>query len=119
MALKVSLSSAASKNNPLVAFAFEKETAPLALPQAKNLISEAAAEGFKGKEGSAVVLRPKSGSPAKWVVLVGLGDRTKFNPEVLRRAAAAGLRKARRSDEPRTEDEDKTKVLLLSKLLQK
>ena len=99
MALKVSLASTAPKNQPLVAFAFEKDPAPIGLPQQKKLMDEAAQEGFKGKDGSTVLLHPKSGSPARWVILAGLGDRKKFTAETLRRAGAAALRKASAADQ--------------------
>ena len=80
---------------PLAAFVFEKEKAVLGFPQDKKLFDAAQSEGFNGKAGRASLLHPKSGSPARLVVLVGLGDRKKFDLEALRKGAAIAAKKIR------------------------
>lgn len=92
--MRLSVSGATLKTQPLIAFAFEKEAFPAALPQQKNLIADAANEGFKAKENSICVLHPKSGSPARTVILAGLGERKNVSNETLRRAAAAAVKRA-------------------------
>ena len=54
-----------------------------------------AAEKFQGKPGSVTHLHVAEGLGASRVVIVGLGPRKAANPEFVRRAAAAGLRRAR------------------------
>lgn len=92
--MKISLVTSIPKSQSLILFAFEKEKAPCALPKQAPLIQQAASEGFKAKECSGAILHPKSGSPAKQVILVGLGDKSKLTGEKLRRAAAAAIKKA-------------------------
>ena len=53
------------------------------------------AEKFAGKVGQVTHLHSNSRLPARRVVVVGLGKRTDTTSESLRRAAAAGLRRAR------------------------
>jgi leucyl aminopeptidase len=53
------------------------------------------AEKFQAKVGHVTHLHTNGRLPARRVVVVGLGRRTDTTPEVLRRAAAAGLRRAR------------------------
>jgi leucyl aminopeptidase len=54
-----------------------------------------AAEKFQGKVGHVTHLHSNGGLRARRVVVVGLGKRAETTPETLRRAAAAGLRRAR------------------------
>jgi len=54
-----------------------------------------AAEKFQGKAGSVTHLHSNGRLPARRVVVVGLGKRAETTPETVRRAAAAGLRRAR------------------------
>jgi len=63
------------------------------MPLQKNLLESAQAEGFKAKEHSTIVAHPRSGSPAKQVILTGLGAREKCSSEMLRRATAAAIKK--------------------------
>src|SRR5436190_1202332 len=91
--MKITVGSSIPKDQGLIVFAFEGADSPL--------IKQAATEGFKAKESSTAVLHPQDG-PAPQVILVGLGDKKKFSKpdkvpeaiETLRRAAAAGVRKA-------------------------
>jgi leucyl aminopeptidase len=53
------------------------------------------AEKFQGKAGHVTHLHTNGRMPARRVVVVGLGKRAETTPETLRRAAAAGLRRAR------------------------
>jgi leucyl aminopeptidase len=50
--------------------------------------------GFTGKVGEAVALPTLGRLPAATLLLVGVGERAKVDPEVLRRAAAAVVRQA-------------------------
>ena len=54
----------------------------------------AKADGFKGKEQSTFLYRPTDGKPAERVLLIGLGKKSEFSRETLRRAAAKVLRGA-------------------------
>ena len=59
-------------------------------------ISELIASGdLTGKAGEVGVLYPRGAIPARRVLVVGLGQRDKFNLEGVRRAAAAGIKRAR------------------------
>ncbi len=51
-------------------------------------------DGFKGKELETLLHRAKTALPAERVLLIGLGKRTDFSSETLRRAAARVLRGA-------------------------
>ena len=53
------------------------------------------AEKFQGKVGGVTHLHTNGKLPSRRVVVVGLGRRGDTNAEILRRAAAAGLRRAR------------------------
>ena len=53
------------------------------------------AEKFQGKAGSVTHLHSNGRLPARRIVVVGLGKRAETTPETVRRAAAAGLRRAR------------------------
>jgi leucyl aminopeptidase len=59
----------------------------------KELITE---EEFKGKLGSTAVTRVGAGSPVRKVILVGLGKPDNLKVEILRRAAAAIARLAKK-----------------------
>jgi leucyl aminopeptidase len=50
---------------------------------------------FTGKPGEVVVLYPRGAIPARRVILVGLGVRETFNAEMVRRASAYAIQKAR------------------------
>lgn len=50
---------------------------------------------FTGKSGQTTVLYPRDLMTAKRVILVGLGEADKFSAEMLRRAIAVGMKKAR------------------------
>src|SRR5262245_12495340 len=52
-------------------------------------------EAFAGKSGQVTHFHPGGRLPTKRVVVVGLGKRMEATRETLRRAAAAGLRRAR------------------------
>ncbi len=91
--MKFSIGYSIPKNQTLVLFAFESDTAPAGLPQKKALIQEAAALGFKGKENSAVVFNPKGASPSKLVILSGLGVKKNAGAETLRRATALAVKR--------------------------
>jgi len=67
----------------LALFTFE-EQAPVA----------AKADGFKGKERESILYRPKDAVPAERVFLVGLGKKSDFTNETLRRSASKVLRAA-------------------------
>jgi leucyl aminopeptidase len=59
-------------------------------------IQELIAQGdLRGKAGETAVLYPRGRHPAKRVIVVGLGSGEKFDLEGVRRAAAAGIRRAR------------------------
>jgi leucyl aminopeptidase len=59
-------------------------------------ISDIIAGGdLRGKAGEVAVLYPRGQIGARRVIVVGLGDREKFDLEAVRRAAAAAIRKAR------------------------
>lgn len=55
-----------------------------------------AAGDFKAKSGETAILRPYSVSDIKRVLLIGLGEKTKCTPEVLRRACGAAVREVSR-----------------------
>ena len=58
-------------------------------------ISDLIAQGdFMGKVGETAVLYPRELIPARRVILVGLGKQDKFDPEAVRRAAAAASKRA-------------------------
>lgn len=97
--MKISVGISIPKNQPLVVFAFENDSASLGSVQRKDLVQDAAVLGFKGKENSAVLVSPKGGSPAKLVIVAGLGSKKNFEPEVLRRAAALAVKKASASSQ--------------------
>ena len=64
----------------LALFAFEEQ-----VPAA------AKADGFKGKERETFLYRPKDSLPAERVLLIGLGKKSEFTNETLRRAASKAL----------------------------
>jgi len=61
----------------------------------KKIIKE---EDFKGKLGSTLTLRTNDAIPAKKVIVVGLGEKEKFDLDAVRKASAAGVRAARREN---------------------
>src|SRR5262245_7556470 len=74
----------------LVVFAFQ-DTAPSLLglsKESKVLAGLAQSDGFKGKERESFIARPTDNKPAERVIMVGLGKKSEFNLEVLRRAAS-------------------------------
>jgi len=91
----------ASTADALVVNLFEGVTAPGGATGAVDraldgAISELIAGGdISGKEGEVAVLYPRGAIPARRVIVVGLGDRQKFDIEQVRRAAAHAVKKAR------------------------
>jgi leucyl aminopeptidase len=69
----------------------EEAVAALGAPVAPLL----EARGFSGKPGEAAALPTLGRLPAAVLLLVGVGERAKVDPEVLRRAAAAVVRQGR------------------------
>ena len=62
----------------------------------KGAISELIANGdFKGETGEIAVLYPRGVLPAKRALVVGLGSADAFDLEIVRRAAAAAIKRAR------------------------
>ncbi len=59
----------------------------------KKVIKE---EDFKGKTGLTLTIRTNGSIPAKKVIIVGLGEKEKFDLDVLRKASAAAIRAAKR-----------------------
>lgn len=59
----------------------------------KKIIKE---EDFKGKSGTTLVIRTNCEIPAKKVIVVGLGEKEKFNLDGVRKASAAGIRAGKR-----------------------
>ncbi|HEX2949699.1 MAG TPA: leucyl aminopeptidase [Armatimonadota bacterium] len=54
-----------------------------------------AQQNFKGNANNILELPTFGKIPAKWVIVVGLGDRNKFGLEQVRQAAAAAVKRAR------------------------
>ncbi len=59
----------------------------------KKIIKE---EDFKGKIGSTLTIRTNGSIPAKKVIIVGLGEKEKFDLNAVRKASAAAIRTAKR-----------------------
>src|SRR5258708_24956955 len=79
------------QNETLVVFAFQDEL-PILLAlgkEAKAIAELAKTDGFKGKERETLLCRPAAGMPAQRLLLIGLGKKSEFNPETLRRAASS------------------------------
>lgn len=74
----------------LVVFAFQDESF-LGI-QSAELLKTAKADGFKGKERETILLRPSDAKPAERVLVIGLGKKSAFNMEVLRKAVSRVLR---------------------------
>ena len=51
----------------------------------------AKADGFKGKERESILYRPKDGVPAERIFLIGLGKKSEFTNETLRRTVSKVL----------------------------
>lgn len=87
----------------LVVYSFEggmaaaPNAAVRAIDEALNgAIAELVAAGdFAGKMGTMALLYPRGAMPAQRVIVVGLGDSEAFTVDVMRRAAALGLQRAR------------------------
>jgi leucyl aminopeptidase len=75
------------KNPPKALIRSDKKTRGL-------LLKTAAAEGFKGKAEQTFTFQAQGKLGAKYVVLVGLGSRTKFTAELLRLAAGRAVKAA-------------------------
>lgn len=61
----------------------------------KKIIKE---DNFKGKLGSTLTIRTQGNSKAKKIVLVGLGEKGKFDLDAVRKAYASALRQANREN---------------------
>ena len=74
----------------LAVFAFQDET-PVLLglgKEAKAIAALARTDGFKGKERETFLGRPTGAIPAERVLLIGLGKKSNFDSDVLRRAVS-------------------------------
>src|SRR5258706_2336626 len=60
----------------------------------EQIPERAKADGFKGKESESFLHRTEKSLPAERVLLIGLGKKSEFSNETLRRAAAKVLRGA-------------------------
>ena len=58
----------------------------------KKVIKE---EDFKGKLGNTLAIRTNGEIPAKNVIIVGIGEKEKFDLHSIRKAAASGIRRAK------------------------
>jgi leucyl aminopeptidase len=79
----------------------DKRKQPKALTQADKklkglLLKTAAAEGFKGKAEQSLLMHSHGKLGASRVLLIGLGNRARFNPEVLRLAMGRAVKAANR-----------------------
>lgn len=80
----------------LAVFSFQEET-PVLLglgKEAKALAGLAKTDGFHSKERETVLVRPTDGIPAERLLLIGLGKKSEFSLDVLRRAAARVVKSA-------------------------
>ncbi len=59
------------------------------------LMKLAKEEEFVGQEGQTLLFRTLGRLPAKWVLMVGLGDRACFSLETVRRAAGISVKRAK------------------------
>jgi leucyl aminopeptidase len=78
----------------LVVFAFQDEL-PVLLglgKESKAIATLVKADGFRARERETTLCRPADGTPAERLFLIGLGKKSEFNSEVLRRAASKVLR---------------------------
>src|SRR5258708_40022223 len=71
----------------------EKETLALFIFE-EQAPAWAKEDGFKGRELETLLHRPKDALPAARVLLIGLGKKSDFSNETLRRAAAKVVRGA-------------------------
>src|SRR6266850_2603495 len=80
----------------LAVFAFEGDVPDLlglgVTEATKKLKSVAKEDGFKGKERETLLCRPAEQNPVERVLLIGLGKKSEFNLDVLRRAASKAIR---------------------------
>ena len=80
-------------NTPLLAVGlYRDEGAPQSLDEATE---DALSSDFSGKMGETALLYPKDAIAAGRLLLIGLGDRSSFTHEKLRRTAATVAKKAR------------------------
>ena len=61
----------------------------------KKIIKE---EDFKGKVGTTLTIRTNGQIKAKKVIIVGLGERSKFDLDAIRKASASGIRCAKKEN---------------------
>ena len=59
----------------------------------KKIIKE---EDFKGKASTILVIRTNGLIPAKKIIVVGLGEKEKFDLDAIRKAAATAIRTAKK-----------------------
>lgn len=83
--------------HPLVLFVPQDASSPegaAGLPEklTEPLLSQARQDGFKGREGDALLVRPLNAAPAERVYWVGVGKKADVAPEVLRRSAARAVK---------------------------
>ncbi len=92
--LKISATSLKKwKGDTLVVFAFQEES-PKLLGLGKEafaLAATARSDGFKARERETFILRPVGKLPAERVLLIGLGKKTGYNLETLRRSVSKVL----------------------------
>ncbi len=93
----LTISTPAAKDNCLIYFAYEKEKGfANALGKEGDLIRTGLeAEGFTGKESSAAVAYPRGKGETHKVIALGLGPKSGFSLESIRRAGGRLARKAR------------------------
>ena len=77
--------------NLLAVGIYKDEALPHTLAEAANTLQDG---DFSGREGETTLLYPGDGITASRLLLVGLGDRTSYTPEKLRRTAATVAKKA-------------------------
>ena len=95
MNFPVTTSSALSQKQPVaVLFAFEKERldGPAAF---KSLVRQVGPKEFRGTERQLLLLHSAGKLPAQRILLVGLGKRSGFTVEVMRRAIGLAAKKLR------------------------
>ncbi|MBL8023335.1 MAG: leucyl aminopeptidase [Elusimicrobia bacterium] len=69
-----------------------KEWRVMAGSLSASLLAQAREDGFTGKRGTVVLIRPVDRQPAERVLLVGLGEKSELDGNAFRRAAAAVVR---------------------------
>jgi leucyl aminopeptidase len=84
------------KGQTLAVFAFQDAT-PVLLglnKDTRSIAEVAKVDGFKAKERETFIARPSSFQPAPRILIIGLGQKADFNPDVLRRAASRVIKGA-------------------------